>query len=301
MSELECLNCKTPLKGRYCYVCGQPDRHLIRFFPVLIRDLLADALDLDSRFFKTLIPLLFQPGKLTNAYIAGRRARFVPPLRLYLFSSLLFFLLAAFVTPTQQNSKPILQISDTHVFQHSFENGDGLDHKITREDLGIELSDDGLSYLNEQLEILEKNGRRALKNPQKLIDAVYDILPQVMFILLPVFALLLKLIYVFKKRFYVEHLIYALHTHSFLFVSGMIFIGLEKLESLQVSVLSKTISYLLMALGVWIPLYLFLSLKNVYAQGWLMTIFKSFLISLSYSALLIAMLSLAMIYSVWSF
>ena len=67
----------------------------MRFFPVLVRDLITDFLELDSRFFRTLKPLLAQPGKLTRDYLGGQRFRYTPPLRLYIFSSMAFFILAA--------------------------------------------------------------------------------------------------------------------------------------------------------------------------------------------------------------
>lgn len=90
-----CLNCGTPLAGPFCHYCGQPDKNLLRFFPVLLRELLADFLDFDSRFARTMKPLLFHPGKLTRDYLDGRRFRYTPPLRLYIFSSMSFFLVAA--------------------------------------------------------------------------------------------------------------------------------------------------------------------------------------------------------------
>ncbi|HET6565789.1 MAG TPA: DUF3667 domain-containing protein, partial [Xanthomonadales bacterium] len=83
-----CLNCGTELAGPFCYYCGQPDKNLMRFFPVLLRELLADFLDFDSRFARTMKPLLFHPGKLTRDYLDGRRFRYTPPLRLYIFASM---------------------------------------------------------------------------------------------------------------------------------------------------------------------------------------------------------------------
>src|SRR5210317_1376270 len=92
----QCLNCGTELKGPFCYYCGQPDRNFLRFFPALLRDMMEDLLDLDSRFIRTVKPLLFKPGRLTRDYMNGRRFRYAPPMRLYIFSSIVFFLLAAF-------------------------------------------------------------------------------------------------------------------------------------------------------------------------------------------------------------
>ena len=69
----------------------------MRFFPALIREMLEDFMDFDSRFMRTIKPLVFKPGRLTRDYLDGRRFRYVPPMRLYIFSSLaLFFLFAVF-------------------------------------------------------------------------------------------------------------------------------------------------------------------------------------------------------------
>ena len=93
--SVRCLNCGTPLEGPFCHYCGQPDKNFMRFFPVLMREFLEDFLELDSRFTRTMRPLLFLPGRLTRDYLDGRRFRYTPPLRLYIFSSMLFFILAA--------------------------------------------------------------------------------------------------------------------------------------------------------------------------------------------------------------
>jgi len=90
-----CMNCGTELMGPFCYYCGQPDKNFMRFFPVLLRELLEDFMDFDSRFMRTIKPLLFRPGRLTRDYLDGKRFRYVPPLRLYIFSSIAFFFLAA--------------------------------------------------------------------------------------------------------------------------------------------------------------------------------------------------------------
>ena len=90
-----CLNCGSELAGPFCHYCGQPDKNLLRFFPVLLRELMEDFLDFDSRFMRTMKPLLFRPGRLTRDYLDGRRFRFTPPLRLYIFASIAFFFLAA--------------------------------------------------------------------------------------------------------------------------------------------------------------------------------------------------------------
>ena len=93
-----CLNCSTEMKGPFCYYCGQPDKRFLRFFPVMVREMLQDLFELDSRFTRTLSPLLFHPGRLTRDYIDGRRFRYTPPIRIYLFASVIFFVLASFAS-----------------------------------------------------------------------------------------------------------------------------------------------------------------------------------------------------------
>jgi hypothetical protein len=92
----DCMNCGTRLRGQYCGTCGQKARgRMIRLWE-LISDAFGDIFELDSRLWRTLVPLLFRPGKLTADYLAGRRARFMPPFRTYLVLSLLFFVVAFF-------------------------------------------------------------------------------------------------------------------------------------------------------------------------------------------------------------
>lgn len=88
-----CMNCKVPLTGPFCHICGQKDDDLRRPIWTFFRELLDNIVSVDSRMFKSLILLVLVPGGLTRAYLMGRRARFVPPLRLYLITSISFFLI----------------------------------------------------------------------------------------------------------------------------------------------------------------------------------------------------------------
>ena len=92
----KCLNCGAQLVGQYCGQCGQ--RATSRFISIweLLRDAFGDMFELDSRLWRTLLPLLIRPGLLTKDYLEGRRARYMPPFRMYLVLSLLFFVIAFF-------------------------------------------------------------------------------------------------------------------------------------------------------------------------------------------------------------
>ena len=88
-----CRNCEFTLKGQYCSNCGQRAR--IRMITVweLLRDLFGDIFEFDSRLWRSLVPLILKPGHLTLEYLEGRRVRYMPPFRMYLVISVLFFLL----------------------------------------------------------------------------------------------------------------------------------------------------------------------------------------------------------------
>src|SRR5579884_1423264 len=91
-----CGNCGAELLGPYCYVCGQPVKGSIRPLTSMLHDIADTILNIDSRIFRTLLPLLLRPGFLTNEYLAGRRVRYDTPFRLYFFLSVASFLLMQF-------------------------------------------------------------------------------------------------------------------------------------------------------------------------------------------------------------
>jgi len=331
-----CLNCGTALKGPFCYYCGQPDRNFLRFFPVLLRDLMEDLLDLDSRFMRTIKPLMFKPGRLTRDYMSGRRFRYAPPMRLYIFSSIVFFLLAALLS----NDAITVNGTDTEtgVVQLSEENladlqtaKQALDElppdvrnkvdidKIMEESVdtkpekkifsldGIKINDEPWNretnpvelkwlpnWLNErinaEIEGSPKKAEQINKNPNLIFDKVFDILPATMFILLPMVALIFKFWYLFAKRFYIEHLIFSLHNHSFMFVSLTLILLAELAETLLIkhgySTAAGGMSGLITVASMWIPIYMLISLRVVYAQSWGLTIGKFAVIGMSYVVLL---------------
>lgn len=89
-----CANCGTGLLGPHCYACGQPVQGMVRHFSSIVGDLFDTLLALDSRIARTLWPLLSKPGFLTREYLAGRRVRYVSPVRLFIFLCLTAFFTA---------------------------------------------------------------------------------------------------------------------------------------------------------------------------------------------------------------
>lgn len=91
--ENDCLNCGTQLEGKFCHHCGQENLQIKENFGHLMNHAISDYFHFDHQFFHTLKPLLFQPGKLTNEYMAGRRVQYLHPIKMYIFISLIFFIL----------------------------------------------------------------------------------------------------------------------------------------------------------------------------------------------------------------
>lgn len=109
MSDNEnCPNCDAPLTGRFCNVCGQLNTSFHRPVIFLIGDIIADTFDLDGRLFRTIPTLMLTPGRLTRSYLDGRRARYMPPFRLFLVSSLIFFLLSFTLFERQGGFKEVI-------------------------------------------------------------------------------------------------------------------------------------------------------------------------------------------------
>src|SRR3954467_13638158 len=103
-----CQNCGAPLLGPHCYRCGQPVTGLVRHFTSVVGDFLDTVLNIDARVFRTLWPLFAKPAYLSCEYFAGRRVRYVSPVRLFVFLSIVTFFVARLVMPASD----VLQIHD---------------------------------------------------------------------------------------------------------------------------------------------------------------------------------------------
>lgn len=349
-----CLNCGTELQGPFCHYCGQPDKRLLRFFPVLVREFFEDFLELDTRFSRTMVPLLVRPGRLTRDYLDGRRFRYTPPIRLFIFSSMLFFILAAtlagdaiyFNTGDDIDRAEIATLSDPEKLtalsqgdpealarfeeevQRAVEaqeqadetNGEEsgqLETETTAEGTAAEENaEDQLTvrfndkewdretnpliipgmpdwfndWINDEIEQSPRKAEEIKENPNIFVDEFFELLPATMFIMLPIVALLFKFWYLFAKKYYLEHLIHALHNHAFLFVVLTITLLnnalIEWRDPEGVSALWQSMIWLNVAIYVWIPIYLLISLKTVYQQGWFLTVGKYCVIGISYIVLL---------------
>ncbi len=102
--EKVCLNCNTEVVGRFCHICGQENIEPRQSFWSLVHHFFADITHFDGKFFNTLGYLVRRPGVLSREYINGRRARYLNPIRMYVFTSAVFFIIFfSFVTVDDWN------------------------------------------------------------------------------------------------------------------------------------------------------------------------------------------------------
>ena len=115
-----------------------------------------------------------------------------------------------------------------------------------------------------------------------MVSILHRISGAMMFLLLPLFALLLKLLYIRSERYYTEHLIVALHSHSFILQFSVLYLALQALAAVSWPWLAQPVEWLATATLIWIPTYLLLSQKFYYQQGWGKTLLKFWLTSSVY-------------------
>ena len=150
------------------------------------------------------------------------------------------------------------------------------------------LPDAANARLNDTLQHMCENIDGWSDTPARGFRAVFSVLPQTLFFLMPWFALLLKGFYLFKRRLYMEHLLVALHSHAFLLLSIVVILMLGLLKSWAEGVPAVTgpLGWLQLLAWLWMFVYLFWMQKRVYRQGWIMTILKYWMIGFCYTILL---------------
>jgi hypothetical protein len=285
-----CENCGNEVTQRYCGACGQrmdAPVHTLWHFSQLAAEDLTHA---DSRLWRTLAALLFKPGFLTGEFLAGRRARYLPPVRLYLVLSVAFFLFAAAVQPRDftvvkidgkhpANSRVIDPVKDKDLPESGLlvpRPGESNEQRADR--LCKDADYDGpwkerIGPLVPQTcrKIVEDSGRHL---PEVFLHNV----PRAMFVFLPLIAGIMVLLYWRPRRYYVEHLLLLVHNHAFVFLALM----LAWSVGLLVGGLPAALKF---ALAVYFLWYMYRSMRVVYAQRRLLTASKLVLLVFFYLVL----------------
>jgi hypothetical protein len=272
-------------------------------------------LSFDSKFSRTLIPVLFKPGFLTNEYREGRRAMYIPPIRLFVFVSIIFFLILAVLPDgdgigihinglednSAQASDTLLAAQDSlgtseialeantdvdsiYLFNKAYPLYDTYEEYLKYRNQADEKPSFIADIVLQQAYKINSDDPEDVKNGLK--KKFFSLLPKLIFLVMPFFALILKLLYIRRKYYYEEHFIFALHFHTFAYLSLLLLF----LVSIVLPI-AKAIFPLIATV------YLFMAMRKVYAQGFWKTLIKISILMLTYFLVLAAGVALSAIYT----
>lgn len=386
-----CENCGRPRADRFCPLCGQNDRNYSRSLLPVLGELVRESFEFDGRLAQTLKLLLFRPGSLSTEFSHNRRARYMTPVRLYLFTSVVFFLTMSLVVSRDpgpregeldegpssslaeipgevmdslqavislqtvvdsiQAAVPGLQLQidgeDVPVSMEISESGIGalranlapsqqsrLDDLLNRESArGTQIFLAALAaFFDSEAQAWSEGGRQADPGPEEdiapaadsaaqmagttagapppgaavvlpgfrgflarmILNSMVDLLHDrdafiersignlsiAMFFLLPVYALILAVLYWRQKRYYIEHLVFGMHVHSFLFI----IVTLMLIASITPMGAAGQL-WTLGILGLVVYAYPIIALRRFYENGWFVTLVKAFVLGVLYSTI----------------
>jgi hypothetical protein len=259
-----CANCGTALVGLYCHACGQqhePHVHSVGHFLAEATESLTHA---DSRLWRTILLLLGRPGFLSVEFFAGRRARYLPPIRLYLVLSVLFFVLASAFGGRGDGFSMTVQLGPRlgGATGAAASAADLAARQRECDDLRVDLP--GGTWLQPRLRGACQ--RIVREGTGTLVTAFVQNLPRAMFLFLPLVAALLGLLYWRPRRHYVEHLLFLVHNHAAVFLSASLLL-------LTSRVLPSGNLLAVVALGYY-AWYCYRALRSFYGQGRARTLLK---------------------------
>ncbi|NVK10068.1 MAG: DUF3667 domain-containing protein [Tenacibaculum sp.] len=332
--DANCLNCGHPFTNneKFCPECGQKNRGKKITLGIFLRELFAGFFSLDTKFWRTLIPLLINPGKVSKDYIDGKRTRYTNPFRFYLATSIIFFLIISITDSykkfeelrigksSSSNSQIKLNNDNSDAIEvdldsiqdvvfKQLENQDSLEAKKTQP----KPDSTSVSYNSEQ-ELTKADSNDSFRivkfmkfqktHPKVPIEAALDSLKAeknfsnrfwysrakvfnsvfldkdeakkffrqvlsyasiALFVLLPLFTLFLKFIYIRRKYTYVEHLVFVFHVQTVLFLLFSIFYIID---------FFKHSNSFLPVFLILFMIYLFIAMKRFYNQGYFKTFMK---------------------------
>jgi Protein of unknown function (DUF3667) len=316
--EKSCLNCNAAINGRYCSVCGQENLEPQESVWHLFTHFFNDITHFDGKFFSSVKYILTKPGFLTSEYVAGRRMSYLNPVRFYVFTSFLFFLILFSFLVKEDN----LKLKQKDLTTISSKDSIKLEEKI--KEFGIDTiqvngssekttlksyiesakknsKKDTISFgtfnyrdkkqfdsldklglvkegyfkriiINRGFQLKEKYGADKVKVLNALVDNILHLIPQVLFLSLPFFALILKLLYIRRKKYYyVAHIIFTIHFYIFVYIQTLLINFVGKIAELTRLNWLDNIAILL---GVGILYYMYKAMRNFYQQSRWKTLIK---------------------------
>ncbi len=321
--EKHCLNCNAITHGRYCSVCGQENLEPQETVWHLISHIFNDITHFDGKFFFSLKYIIIKPGFLSAEYAAGRRMAYLNPVRFYIFTSAIFFLILFSFLVRDKELNFRASSNDSFSKKDSLElvqdyKEDGFDsiqikNKVNNYIDSILIAEkkdtikrkttffhidnhrDKKEYdslynlgkikngfierilINKQFQLQEKYGDDAEKQIEALKENVIHYTPQILFLSLPFFALLLKLLYIRRKKYYyVAHAVFTIHLYIFVYIQLLLITITSKLAAFTKQ---GWVHNLTIVLGIGIAYYLYRAMRTFYEQSRSKTIVKLIILS----------------------
>lgn len=338
--EKVCLNCDIPIHGRYCHQCGQQNIEPKETVLGLVTHFFYDITHFDGSFFRTVKYLVTKPGFLSAEYIKGRRARYLNPIRMYVFTSAFFFIIffsfysIGEITTTNDKKVPVINLNSAQKQTLSFADtredsvdimkgfgyvtdsagnfikSDSLKKRRTGMRLGSSsyrsiaqydsaqkaLSDDERDgwfvrmMQKRQIQLNEKYGNDSTVLFKQWLNAFVHQFPKMLFVSLPLFALLLRLLYIRRKQFYyVDHGIFAIHLYIFSFLLLLVMMGVSGLEEYTGWRAFGLVQAVLFLFSLF---YTYKAMRNFYRQSRAKTILKFVLLNILMSITMIILFAL---------
>ena len=267
-----CPNCGANVSGNFCHECGQETVLHPPSTREFLHEFIGHYVALEGKLWKSLGLLLFRPGRLTLEYIKGRRVRYVQPLRLYLTFSLIFFAVLKFSIHENRNDRiDVGQKQSAPAAAKDDEAGDDDAERKAKETKPVNEDHPGeirkgtrgvhevVGRVNQGLadslvNKVEHFGDLPGDEQKRLLStAFYGYTPYAIFFMMPLFAFYLKVLYLGSGRRYGEHLLFALHTNGFAFLTLTLMILMPSGFGL--------VEWLL---GLWLAFYLPTAMRRVY-------------------------------------
>ncbi len=268
-SPVACPNCDTPFGGpapRFCPACGQETHVKPPTLGEFAQQFGGAYLSTEGALWRTLALLLFKPGELTRQYLAGRRKHYVLPLRLYLTISVVVLLVMRLMAGDNLEGG----------FQFDVDPRKG-EYAIINlgENMRAGMKDGQFFCHGYPAWVCKRLQRRLDVDPKGLQLQAAELSQRAignvglgMFVILPLFAAGLKLVYLNRGMRYTEHLVFALHLHAFWFAALLLTLGNQ--------------GWLTGLAALAIPVYTWLAMRRVYRDRWWTLLLRTLLLALLY-------------------
>lgn len=306
-----CLNCGVLLmpKAKFCHACGQDTANHPPSLFEFVHEFVAHYVALEGALWRSLKGLAFRPGFLTVEYLAGRKARYVLPLRLLLTLGFVFFLLvkvvpsesaspndaaaAADVADEEVDTAPpdaasasastAIKVGDKTLARPSRETASAASQassaiiQINPDAAPVQALDLFPSFLRPQVEAAKQRwSKDSTAESDRLLSKVRGLMPYAVLGSLPLFAGMLSLVFWWRRQTYGAHFVFAMHLHAFFY--------------LGLTILIMPLGQAAMGVLAWLMLYPVLAIKRVYTHTWWRALVSSAVVFFLHILLLLAML-----------